>query len=224
MLIWSSECILSTFRFFALHCHNLGPGHWHGSLGSAAASQPGWFWLAPPFFFIAAEWGKLEHINAWLRPFRWLSIRCKIETKLPRSVGSTFPASGAVIHLLHLVPTMGFLLLQEPAHSAVLLAASDVRLPLLLLKAFPCPSISGRASQARPLICYSVSDPFFPWKHYYLSVTALYLFSCWLSFCHPGSLVQIPCRDKLKSVLLYIPRTRYCAWAQSRPSQEISLQ
>ena len=174
---------------FALHCHHPGPGHWHGSLGSAAASQPGWFWLTPPFFFKAAEWGNMNTYNAWLRPFRWLSIRCKTETKLPTKCGIYLsnlrcchpPSSSSGSH--DGVPAVaGTCTLCRHSHSFWHPLPSPLvkglSLPLNLRKSF--------SSEAHHLLfCLR---PFLSLEALLPSVTALFV--CFLlGICHPGSLV-----------------------------------
>lgn len=60
--------------------------HHHCSRGSAAASQTGSFFLPflSPFRFPHKSSVRNWTTRNWLRSFRWLYIRCKIKSKLPK--------------------------------------------------------------------------------------------------------------------------------------------
>ena len=133
---------------------------------SATVSRPGFFWLAPPFFSQEQNGGNRNTCKSWLRSFRWLSIRCKIEPKFPtrcrtylsnlQSCSPPSSSSSGSQRPCQAPPTAGACTLRHSRSFWCLLPSAlckGLSLSLNLMEGF--------SSKAHHLL-FSVSDPFFP--------------------------------------------------------------
>lgn len=122
--------------------------HHHCSQGSAAASQTGSFFLLflSPFCFPHKSSVRNWTTPNWLRSFRWLYIRCKIKSKLPKrcriylsNLQSSHPPSSSSCSQQR-CQVHHWIFAHFVSFSKLL-----ARFPLLSEKVLPRPSTSGRA-------------------------------------------------------------------------------